>query len=200
MEAGFLPGIGGDLGDLGERAGGVGKLRVEEMAVCGIFKLVSIPRPIDIVDDEDLNPARSCAVSSSLRVGSLIGDLAPLLCKGVGCCHAAAAPFTEFGAITSSLGPGLDTRRSVRGGEALIDGFCGSGDLTDLLASGGPTDSEGLRVFSAIGADVGFFLSPGDVFPGPEIGSLADFLIVGDCGLGSLKDVILVEGFRGDVA
>ena len=200
IAAGFVPGIGGDLGDLGERAGGVGRLRMEEMGVCGLFRLVSIPRPIDMVEDEDLSPARSCAASTSLRVGSLMGDLAPFLGKGVGCCHTAAAPFTSFGGFTSLSGPRLGICPPVMGGSALLVGFCGSGDLTDLLASGGPTDSEGLRVFSITGANIGFCLSPGDVFSGPELDSLADVLIVGDCGLEFLIGVILVEGFRGDVA
>ena len=60
----------------------------------------SIPRPID-VEEYVLNPAVRYAASSSLRVGSLIGDLAPSLDSGVSCCHIAAS-FIGFDVKISS--------------------------------------------------------------------------------------------------
>ena len=57
IEAGFLPGRGGDLGDRGERAGGVGRLRANGVGVCGLLVAVSIPRPTKVVEDELLSPA-----------------------------------------------------------------------------------------------------------------------------------------------
>lgn len=180
IEGGFLPGSGGDLGDLGESIGGVGRLRAKGVGVWGLFDMVSIPRPMNVGGDKFLSPACSCAASSSLRVGSLMGDLAPFLCTGFDVCQTAAAPFTEIGGIISSVGPELGSCLPAVGGSTVCAGFCGSGDLSDLMASGGPTDDEDLRGVSPADIGIAFCLNPGDDRPATAIGSLGEGFVAGE--------------------
>jgi len=90
----------------------------------------SMPRPIGALDVAGSEPACSCAATSSLRVGSLMGDLTPFCCLEGGCCHARVAPFTE--GLGASLLVDIMSICLVGDNEAASDGFCRSGELRDL--------------------------------------------------------------------
>lgn len=90
IEAGFLPGNGGDFGD-----GVTGDGRLRSNDGLGPTLDVSMPNPMGpIAAPFHPRPASSWAASSSLRVGSLTGDLVSDGCKGI-CPQEAAAPLTE---------------------------------------------------------------------------------------------------------
>ncbi len=89
-----------------------------------------MPRPIGALDVAGSEPACSCAATSSLCVGSLMGDPTPLRWVEGGCCHATVVSFTE--GLGASL---LVDNRSiclVGDNEAASDGFCRSGEVRDL--------------------------------------------------------------------